>query len=132
MPPALGYTPSAWASQELPSAEGMPTGFAHGACPPGLAHRAHPQGSPSAKTVARRESDAPEDPAMIFLFEKGFDILDVLHLWTKPGVWRQFKRYVTKSNDHYFAGDTASAQNGWELLADKARAFLAKYPRPPQ
>ena len=33
----------------------MPTGFAHGACPPGLAHRAHPQGSPSAETVARRE-----------------------------------------------------------------------------
>ena len=43
------------ASQGIPLAEGMPTGFAHGACPPGLAHRAHPQGSPSADTVARRE-----------------------------------------------------------------------------
>ena len=42
------------ASQGIPSAEGLPTGFAHGACPPGLAHRAHPQGSPSADTVARR------------------------------------------------------------------------------
>ena len=69
---------------------------------------------------------------MIFLLEKGFDILDVLHLQTKPGFWRQFKRYVTKSNDHHFAGDTASALDGWLLLEDKARKFLAKYPRPPQ
>ena len=69
---------------------------------------------------------------MIFLREKGFDILDVLHLRTKPGFWRQFKRYVTKSDDLYFAGDTASAQDGWQLLEDKARDFLAKYPRPPQ
>ena len=29
-------------------AQGPPTGFAPGARPPGLAHRAHPQGSPSA------------------------------------------------------------------------------------
>ena len=69
---------------------------------------------------------------MSFLFEKGFEILDVLHLWTKPGFWRQFKRYLAKSDDHYFAGDTASAQDGWQLLEDKAGDFLAKYPRPLQ
>ena len=43
------------ASQAFSSEEGLPTGFAHGARPPGLAHRAHSQGSPSAETVARRE-----------------------------------------------------------------------------
>ena len=42
-------------SQALPSEEGLPTGFAHGASPSGLAHRVHPQGSPSADKVARRE-----------------------------------------------------------------------------
>ena len=58
MPWAIGYAPSEKkndeASQENPSEEGLPTGFAHGARPPGLAHRAHSQGSPSAETVARR------------------------------------------------------------------------------
>ena len=43
------------ASQAFYSEKGLPTGFAHGARPPGLAHRAHSQGSPSAETVTRRE-----------------------------------------------------------------------------
>ena len=43
-------------SQAPPSEEeGLPTGFAHGARPPGLAHRVHSPGSPSAETVARLE-----------------------------------------------------------------------------
>ena len=37
-----------------------------------------------------------------------------------------------QSDDPYFAGDTASAQDGWQLLEDKALDFLAKYPRPSQ
>ena len=111
---------------------GLPTGSSSKAPPP---RRPAPGDAPEdlGKAWTRRPEpdDAPEDPATIFLLEKGFDILDVLHLQTKAGFWKQFKRYVIKSDDHYFVGDTARAQEGWQHLEEKARDFLARYPRPP-
>ena len=68
---------------------------------------------------------------MPFLQDRGFSTQDIIHLQQYKGLWDALLRDVQNNGDLFAAGYAAKAEEGWQLMEDKARSFVIRSKNPP-